>query len=738
MNYDLLVSEVQSKVNKVNVNNPKANAGAKLIRVHGGADQIDDFLKETLDILQALFEYNYKQVEGGTAPLTMASIAIGSAILESLDYRGETRSHKIDQVRVGDLFIEVLVKHSFVTLEYPKKRDAGYTIQPTEKWEELCDSLGPEDVNLRGTKGEPYRDGVRVKCASKGYTKRSQNTVWCRAAEKLQQSPWKINKPVYEALRANQAMFLNDVPHEDPKEDKRRISKNSEFLGVMRFASQIVDKYDDFYQEVYLDYRGRIYFHEKFMHFQSSDPAKGMMMFAEGKPLDQTGQYWLAVHTATSYNETYDVDAIPEWCEADYRSHLEHEGLDSISVDKFTLDDRVRWTNANMDTIIEAGGVSHLFEEAEEPVSFLACCLEWYNFSVCEGVYLSHLPVPVDGSNNGWQHLGAISKDPRTGKLVGLVTQEIQQDFYVKTAKQLLEIDDPKLNAMPTKHVRKGISKRGSMTRAYSAGAGTIGYNMWRDCRTYKFDELYGIEESDCKRWANELIKAINIVCSGPLSTMEYLQKLAAFQIGTYKKYRDGEPAGKEYFELQKELSKLWSADEKDLERIEELLEEAKEYYSVLVEGNGKKSIRWTTPSQFDVVYEKYREDDFKCRGTINGKQIKHVIRIKTAVPDMRGFMCGISPNYVHSMDAAHMALVIDRLDDDMSFGAIHDSFATHACDVERLIALTKSTFIEMYDVDNFYDKIRQDITGNTDNIEQPELGTLDVSGVKDSDYFFA
>ena len=733
MNFELLSNEVQTKVNKVNINNPKANAGAKLIRVHGGADRIEDFLKETLDILQALFEYNYKKVEGGTAPLTMASIAIGSSILDTLGHTGDTKSHLIDQVRVGDLFIEVLVKHSFVALEYPRKRDASYTVHPTDKWQELWGELGPEDVNLRGTKATPYTDGVRV---NREHLKRSQDTVWCRAAEKLQQSPWKINKPVYEALRANQDMFLDHVPLEDPKEDKRRISKNSEFLGVMRFAGKIVDKFEEFYQEVYLDYRGRIYFYEKFMHFQSSDHAKGMMLFAHGKPLDRSGQYWLAVHTATSYNQTYDIDDIPEWVETDYRSYLLSEGLDSISVDKFTLDDRVRWTNENMETIIEAGEVSHFFEEAEEPVGFLACCIEWYNFSECDGVYISHLPIPIDGSNNGWQHLGAISKDTRTGELVGLVAQEIQRDFYVSTAKELLKIDDPKLNTMPMKHVRKGVSKRGSMTRAYSAGAGTMGYNMWRDCRAYGYDEKYDIEEIDCKRWANSLVKAINVVCPGPLKTMEYLQKLAAFHIGTYKKYRNGEPAGTEYFELQKELSTLWSQEDKDVERIEELLEEAKEFYPVLVEGNGKKTIRWSTPSQFVVVYEGYREDDFKCRGTINGKQIKHVLRVKTKVPDMRKFMCGISPNYVHSMDAAHMALVIDRWPG--AFGAIHDSFATHACDVEKLIALTKSTFVEMYDVPNFYDKIQQDITGGTDSIPQPELGTLDVSGVYDSDYFFA
>ena len=291
---------------------------------------------------------------------------------------------------------------------------------------------------------------------------------------------------------------------------------------------------------------------------------------------------------------------------------------------------------------------------------------------------------------------------------------------------------------MPMKHIRKGVSKRGSMTRAYSAGAGKIGENMWFDVRSEEFHERYGIEEKDCKRWANELIKAINVVCPGPLQTMEYLQKLASYEIGTYKKYRDGKPAGQEYFEIRKELSKLWSEEEKDIDRIEDLLEEVRQFTSVLVEGNGERRIRWKTPSGFPVKYEAFRTDDFKCRGTLNGKQIKHVLKVPTNIPDIRSYMCGISPNYIHSMDASHMALVIDRWDG--VFGAVHDSFSTQGCDVDQLLDITKETFIEMYDVEDYFDKMTEDVLSNTEGfeVEKPTLGSLRIQEIRDSDYFFS
>ena len=154
------------------------------------------------------------------------------------------------------------------------------------------------------------------------------------------------------------------------------------------------------------------------------------------------------------------------------------------------------------------------------------------------GPYTS-IPVSIDGSNNGWQHLGAISKDKLTGDLVGLVPSEIQQDFYVKTAKELINLTkDERLSgilaSMPMKHIRKGISKRGSMTRAYSAGANKIGENMYFDCKTEDYHEKYGITERDCKKLAATLVKAIETVCPGPLQTMKYLQDLAEYQLGKH------------------------------------------------------------------------------------------------------------------------------------------------------------------------------------------------------------
>ena len=120
-------------------------------------------------------------------------------------------------------------------------------------------------------------------------------------------------------------------------------------------------------------------------------------------------------------------------------------------------------------------------DEAEKPISFLACCIEWYKYATTDDDFYTHLPIPIDGANNGWQHLGAMSKDEHTGRLVGLVPTAIQNDFYVQIAKRLTERmpDWFEERQIPMKHIRKGIAKRAAMTRAYSCGQEKMSESMY-------------------------------------------------------------------------------------------------------------------------------------------------------------------------------------------------------------------------------------------------------------------
>ena len=563
------------------------------------------------------------------------------------------------QVRLGDLFIEAYKVNNLIELYYPKVRDSSYIISATSDWAILGDIPETrERINLIGTsQNRPpliKKSTQSVSDRTIHVVKNSQDefdtkTPWVRAINKLQRTGWRINRRVLDALLDNEDFFVsyNPIEDNDAKEQKRR-SKCIEWYFITEKAKKLKDA-DVFYQYLEADYRSRLYYSEPFLNFQGSDLARGLLKFARGKPMTDEGLQWLAIHTATSFNMSYSIDEIPEWCSADYKTYLEDEGLDNISVDKMVIQDRIQWTNEYMDEIMQAGRTASFSEDAEKPVAFLATCIEWYDYSIAREqnrIFMTHLPIPIDGSNNGWQHLGAISKDPQTGKLVGLIPTDIQQDFYVQTAKELINLNEDeeiqgKLDTMPMKHIRKGISKRGSMTRAYSAGAGKIAENMFFDCKADDFHITYDITEDNCKSLAKTLIRAIDNVCPGPLSTMSYFQNLAAFEIGKYERVGpDGEKAGKEYDTMKARYKELYIQEDKsdeELDELDELKKQLNSYTSVKVYGNGSDTLSWVTPSGFKVHYENWIMRSAKTRGSIDGKQIKHVAQVPSKMPDIRG-----------------------------------------------------------------------------------------------------
>ena len=755
-----VVEYMKHKVGKTHVDHPNANSGAVLLKLYDRWDEDMELITyKVLQIIQSHFTRDTTDSPVGTAALTNLSAKIGSFIHRFMNRDPIPWNMEI---RLGDLFVEAFYNCGFVELYYPQIRDSSHIVSASSRWEELTDL--PEiltKTNLQATSLDKPEDvsgmlqppGVLIK-GKLETDKIDIDAQWVRAINRLQQTGWRINDRVYKAFK--DYSFVCDIQEEDEDLEKKRLSKKVEESFIKRKAKVLKDV-DVFYQYLDVDYRGRFYYIEPFLNFQGSDLARGIMEFAKAKPMTESGLQWLAIHTACSYNESFSKDEIPDWCEEDYAAYLEEEGLEDISVDKMTLSDRINWTNNNMGRIRKWGETLSFQEDAEKMVSLLACCIEWveYHASVKRNqLHMTRLPIPIDGSNNGWQHLGAISKDPETGVLVGLIPVDIPKDFYVQTAKELKKLATDErlseiLTEMPMKKIRKGISKRGSMTRAYSAGASKIADNMFSDCKSAGYHTDYGITLDDCKKLAKLLVKAISTVCPGPLTTMGYLQKLAAFEIGKFEKYGpDGNPVGPEYKELltrQKELYVKKDKTDEELEELSDLTNQLSAYESRLVEGNGSKEITWTTPSGFHVVYENFQMATRKTRGTISGyttynKQgvINHCAQVATDRPDVKGFMSGISPNFIHSMDASHMARVIDAWSGE--FGAVHDSFSCHASDVEKLLAHTKQEFIEMYDVENFYDYIEDELITDKTNLTVTKLtpGSLDIQLVEPSDNFFS
>ncbi len=786
---------LEKKISKIGpLSGKQGGTGATILRFDKSNNDLEEYIR--VAIMQITFCIQRSE-SAGIAKLTQISTSIGQRILSMMGDEDPPFSQK---VRLGDLFVEALFALGYINVYRDPSfsehnHEAPYVVHLGTNW----DSIGRiplirDKKDLRGTLFTPPRYPNKSVLKRDNFSQEEWEVIrdsqHILAVHKLQQVPMRVNLGVLSVVEKNKDKFINTdqivIPMEGNKkkmEDAYYSWRMAEIKAKGETSTEIIHKKKNylkqaelwnkklialkaqskktmfeytiqkanvlkhesrFYQTIELDYRGRYYYVESFFNFQGTDEARGLMEFAEGKPITTEGRRWLSIHTASSYNQSYDKESIPDYFTTDYVSYLESEGLDSISVDKMTLDDRALWTENNLDQILNDVTQGHIRTEAEKPVVYYACCLEWAKYLADPDNHLSHLPIQIDGSNNGWQHLAAISKDEKTAELVGIIPNKIQKDFYVQTAKSLIEIMPEwfEKHKMPMKHIRKGISKRGSMTRAYSAGERTMATNMYADCYQEDFTTTYGITIEDCNELAHNLIAAINKVCPGPLQTMSYLQKLASFELGHYKVFRDGKIADKKYKELKKELKKLlYKKDITHDEQIQlsKLVEEQSHYESKLVDGNGSNVITWMTPSGFCVVYENFITRTIKCKGTIKGiNRITHVAHERTEMPNIRGFMSGISPNYVHSLDSSHMSIVIDNYDG--AFAAVHDAFATHASDVDKLVSVTKETFIMMYEEENFYNYMEQTILSSTEGltVEQPSIGKLDLDSVRDSSYFFS
>jgi DNA-directed RNA polymerase len=254
--------------------------------------------------------------------------------------------------------------------------------------------------------------------------------------------------------------------------------ENAKDLNSLRCSAILkldqAEKFQDF-EEIFfpynLDFRGRSYPVPPHLSNVGSDLCRGMLKFAEEKPLGQRGLYWLKVHLANFAGK-----------------------------DKMTFDARVKYVDDNMDHIRASASDPFAGERwwmsLEDPFQGLATCMEIVR-AVDSGdpaSYKCGLPVHMDGSCNGLQHYAALGRDPVGGKAVNLCDLDEPQDVYIGVMQEVarrvseqarrapdFDIQDrSKLSAQQLKELRnyegaklvdglidRGVVKRTVMTSVY-------------------------------------------------------------------------------------------------------------------------------------------------------------------------------------------------------------------------------------------------------------------------------
>jgi DNA-directed RNA polymerase len=467
-------------------------------------------------------------------------------------------------------------------------------------------------------------------------------------------------------------------------------------LSMQLRLARDLRQYDQFYFPHSLDFRGRIYPLTGALSPQSDDASKALIAFAEGKKLGESGGFWLCVHIANLFGE-----------------------------DKMSFEDRVAWTMMRKDQLIDSARDPldgyRFWDTADDPWCALAACIEFAGWMEQGDDYVSHLPISMDGTCSGIQHLSALLRDRRGAEAVNLVANDKPADIYVEVleeTKRLLAEDSTPLAKVWLDKVDRKIVKRPCMTFAYSVTSTGIRNQIDEEIRKRQDgDYLPGTPNWEAAQSLAPVVEqAIRNVVERPAEAMKWLTDCARLINKQGNRTRWTTPLGlpviQPYMKTRAKTIKVYFAGEKALHVL-----------------------RHSINSNETEVSNK------------DEKRLRLTIQEETNIPNGKKQTSSIAPNVVHSLDATHLMMVVNRLADegitDQYYAMVHDSFGVHATDVDEMNFIIRDEFIKLYSED-ILTKLYQEFLLQLPGDKWPDLplpptpGEYNIEEVRDADFFFA
>ncbi|KAK6157761.1 hypothetical protein DH2020_012009 [Rehmannia glutinosa] len=415
------------------------------------------------------------------------------------------------------------------------------------------------------------------------------------------------------------------------KENSERHSQRCDIELKLAVARKMKDE-DGFYYPHNLDFRGRAYPMHPYLNHLGSDLCRGILEFAEGRPLGKSGLCWLKVHLANLYGG---------------------------GVDKLSYEGRMSFTENHLDDIFDSADRplegKRWWLGAEDPFQCLATCINLSEAlrSPYPECTISYMPVHQDGSCNGLQHYAALGRDKLGAAAVNLVAGDKPADVYSGIASRVLDImkrdaaGDPATdpNVMRARllidQVDRKLVKQTVMTSVYG-----VTYIGARDQIKRRLKERGAIEDD------TELFAC---ACYAAKTTLTALGEM---------------------FEAARSIMS-WLGD------------------CAKIIANENQPVRWTTPLGLPVV-QPYRK--------LGRHMIKTSLQVLTLQRETDKVMAkrqrtAFPPNFVALLDGSHMMMTaIACSEAGLSFAGVHDSYWTHACDVDKMNKILREKFVELYE----------------------------------------
>lgn len=635
-----------------------------------------------------------------------------------------------DQLQAGMKLIELFTEATglFTLEETPARKGKVYVIRPTEAcrdWLERqharCEVLEPllmpmvvrprawrtpfwggyltKRPGLRLVKqwDAPYHDEVRHVEMPEVYA----------AVNRVQNVPWRINRKVLAVMRAvwDEGGSLGGLPRRDdlpvpprPTSDDETALKRwkAEAAEVHTQNARLLSKRLAMSQRLWIAQK---FAEEEAIWFPHELDFRGRIYpIPVGGPHPQgndSGKALLEFARGIPLGENG-----PGWLAV----HL----ANLFGVDKVPFEERVDWVMANHDAIIDSADNpldgQRFWATADDPYSALAACFEWAGYTREGPDFVSHIPVALDGSNSGLQHFSAMLRDTVGAAAVNLLPAERPQDVYAQVAARaqaMVDADsDPLAILWQGGKVTRKIAKRPCMTYCYSATRFGMQDMVLQTLREIDNDNaaaglpphLDGGDNYEAARYLSHVLwQAISEVVAAASSAMEWLRTAAK------------------------------------------------------IAGEAGLPIWWTTPAGLPVLQAYRTIHARRIDLHYQGQRLQLTMAVDGDEIDRRSQANGIAPNFVHSLDAAHLMAVVNAAHAEglTDLAVIHDSFGTHAANAGHLSVLLRQTFVAQYEphrLAEFRDQLAAQLPPELalKLPPLPTLGELDLSEVLASEYVFA
>ncbi|KAF8554653.1 DNA/RNA polymerase [Imleria badia] len=502
----------------------------------------------------------------------------------------------------------------------------------------------------------------------------------------LGSTPWQINRKIFDIVLQvwNSGERLCKIPpavydkSEPEKPENYDTDVQAKSIYSQRLKSHVQDKANNhsercsvnykieisrvflgetFYLPHNLDFRGRAYPIPPHLSHIGDDLARGLLMFAEAKPLGERGLRWLKIHLANLYG-----------------------------FDKGNFDEREAFVMDHLDDIYDSAENplegQRWWAKADDPWQCLATCMELHAALESEDphTYMSTLPVHQDGTCNGLQHYAALGGDGKGAAQVNLAVTDRPSDVYTYVANMVEKIvqrdadNGQKIAQLLLGKISRKVVKQTVMTTVYG-----VTYIGARDQIERQLKDRGDIPEEHC--WAASAYLAKNVLhCIGDLFS--------------------GAKAIQNWLNLCAKLITKGVPKE----RLPEILKPQRANAKAdTVEARTRKeqmaTVVWTTPLGLPIV-QPYRK--------AKRKQIMTSLQtVYISDPAAPAAVNGIKqasafpPNFIHSLDATHMMLTaLECRTRDITFASVHDSYWTHASSIDHMSEVIRDTFIALHSSD--------------------------------------